>query len=167
MTVKKILTESTVFAENITQYYILYYYLHYSFFLFVCFSHSKFNHHLLWNFQHTFFQLLFLITILVMLLASVCLCWVAWVVSDSVQFYTTATCQDPLSVGFSRQECWSGLLCALLQGLFLTPEFEPVSYVSCIGRQILYHCSTWEAPAAPLSSASKVCFHFNFETYLF
>ena len=32
-----------------------------------------------------------------------------------------------------------------LQGMDLTdPGIEPVSCVSCIGRWILYHCTTWE-----------------------
>ena len=31
----------------------------------------------------------------------------------------------------------------LLQGIFLTQGLD--SCVSCIGRQILYHCITWEA----------------------
>ena len=38
---------------------------------------------------------------------------------------------------FSRQEYWSGLP-------FPTPEAQThISCVSCIGRQILYHCTTW------------------------
>ena len=38
----------------------------------------------------------------------VCLCSVASFVSDSVTLWTVA-CQAPLSLGFSRQEYWSGL----------------------------------------------------------
>ena len=51
--------------------------------------------------------------------------------------------QDPLSIGFSRQEYWSGLP-------FPTPEDLPdprirlMSRVSCIGR-FLYLRATWEA----------------------
>ena len=37
--------------------------------------------------------------------------------------------QAPLSMGFSRQECWSGLLFPYL-GDLLNPEIEPVSLVS-------------------------------------
>ena len=33
----------------------------------------------------------------------------------------------------------------LLQGIFPTQGSNHVSYVSCIGRHILYHCTTWEA----------------------
>ena len=44
----------------------------------------------------------------------------------------TAVCQVPLSMGFSRQEYWSGL----------QPQPRDricISYVSCTGRWILYH----------------------------
>ena len=47
----------------------------------------------------------------------------------------TVAHQAPLSMGFSRQEFWSGLPC-LFQGIFLT---QGLTYVSCIGRQVLYH----------------------------
>ena len=53
--------------------------------------------------------------------------------------------QTPLSMGFSRQEYWSGLPCP--------PPGDPpdpgikthVSYASCISRQVLCHYNTWEA----------------------
>ena len=50
----------------------------------------------------------------------------------------TVACQDPLSMEFSRQEYQSRVP-------FLTPKHlcnpatEPISWVSCMGRQILYH----------------------------
>ena len=50
--------------------------------------------------------------------------------------------QAPLSLGFSRQEYWSELP-------FPPPGDLPdpgISCVSCIGRQVLYHSATWEAP---------------------
>ena len=50
----------------------------------------------------------------------------------------TVTCQAPLPMGFSRQEYWSGLPC-LPPGDLLNPGTEPISYVSCLGRQVLYH----------------------------
>ena len=40
--------------------------------------------------------------------------------------------------GFSRQDYWSGLLCPP-PGNLPNPGIEPVSYVSCIGRWVLYH----------------------------
>ena len=44
----------------------------------------------------------------------------------------------PLSMGFSRQEYWSGLPCSP-PGDLSDPRIEPVSHVSCIGRHVLYH----------------------------
>ena len=52
------------------------------------------------------------------------LCSVASVVSNSV----TVTRQAPLSMGFSRQEYWSGLLCPPPD--FPDPRIEPISTVS-------------------------------------
>ena len=50
----------------------------------------------------------------------------------------TVDCQAPLSIGFSRQEYWSGLPCLPPVDL---PDLgiKPKSYVSCIGRLVLYH----------------------------
>ena len=50
----------------------------------------------------------------------------------------TVARQVPLSMGYSRQEYWSGLH-ALLQGIFPIQGLNRVSYVSCIGRRVLYH----------------------------
>ena len=53
--------------------------------------------------------------------------------------------QAPLSMEFPRQEYWSGLLFPPPENL-PNPGIEPVSLVfSCIGRRVLYHCTTWEA----------------------
>ena len=41
----------------------------------------------------------------------------------------TAACQDPLSMGFSRQEYWSGLLCPFL-GDLPDPRIKPTSLAS-------------------------------------
>ena len=49
------------------------------------------------------------------------------------------TQQAPLSVGFFRQEYWSGLPFPP-PGDLPDPGIEPVS---CVGRQILYHWATW------------------------
>ena len=62
------------------------------------------------------------------------------VMSDSLQLHGH---QAPLSMEFSRQEYLNGLP-------FPTPGDLPrtcVLCVSCIGRQILYHWATWEAPS--------------------
>ena len=58
----------------------------------------------------------------------------------------TVARQAPLSMGFSRQEYWSGLPFPS-PGDLPNPGIEThVCCISCIGRQILYHCATWEAP---------------------
>ena len=45
--------------------------------------------------------------------------------------------QAPLSMGFSRQEYWSELLCPPPEDL--DPGIEPASLVFCIGWRVLYH----------------------------
>ena len=42
------------------------------------------------------------------------------------------------SMGFFRQEYWSGLLCPP-PGYLPNPGIKPVSYVSCIDRWVLYY----------------------------
>ena len=65
--------------------------------------------------------------------------------SNSVALWTVPY-QTPLSMGFSRQEYWSGLPFPFF-GDLPDPGMEPMSvYVSCIRRQILYHYCHWEAP---------------------
>ena len=56
---------------------------------------------------------------------------------DSVNY--TAR-QAPLSMGFSRQEYWSGCH-FLLQGIF--PN-HTLNRLCCTGKWILYHWATWE-----------------------
>ena len=56
--------------------------------------------------------------------------------------------QAPLSMGFCRQEYWNELPCPS-SGNLPDPGIEPVSHVSCIGRQVLHHWATWEAPTLP------------------
>ena len=75
---------------------------------------------------------------LAQLRAVVCACSVASVMSDSAMPWT-AVHQAPLSMGFSRQEYWSGLPLPSA-GDPPDPGIEPTSLnVSCNGRQILYH----------------------------
>ena len=50
----------------------------------------------------------------------------------------TITSQAPLSMGFSRQEYWSGLPCPP-PGYLSSPGMELNSYISCIDRWVLYH----------------------------
>ena len=56
----------------------------------------------------------------------------------------TVAHQAPLSMEFSSQEYWSGLH-FLLKWNFLTQGLNPVSYVFCIGRQIVYQRAIREA----------------------
>ena len=51
-----------------------------------------------------------------------------------VTLWTVAQ-QVPLSMGFSKQEYWSGLPCPFPEDL-PGPGIEPTSHVSCIGRQV-------------------------------
>ena len=66
-----------------------------------------------------------------------------------VQLYGTlwtVARQAPQSVGFPRQEYWNGLPRSP-SGDLPNPGIKPMSStVSRIGRQILYHSVTWEAP---------------------
>ena len=48
----------------------------------------------------------------------------------------TATCQAPLSMGFSRQEYWGGLLFPYFSESSWPRDQTCISCVSCIGRQI-------------------------------
>ena len=52
----------------------------------------------------------------------------------------TVARQAPLSTGFSRQECWSGLPCPP-PGDLPNPGMEPgsLSYISCSDKWGLYH----------------------------
>ena len=66
------------------------------------------------------------------------------VMSDSFVTSWRVTHQASLSIGFSRQDYWSGLPFPS-SGDLPHPGMEPcISWVSCIGRGILYHCA-WEA----------------------
>ena len=52
----------------------------------------------------------------------------------------TVACQAPLSMVFARQEYWSGLPFPT-PGDLPDPGIYPCLCVSCIGKQILYHCA--------------------------
>ena len=58
----------------------------------------------------------------------------------------TVACQVPLTVGFSRQEYWSGFLCPPL-GDLPDPGFEPTSLMSpALADRFFTTSATWEAP---------------------
>ena len=70
-------------------------------------------------------------------LFTMCVCLAHSVVSDSVTHWTIA-CQAPLSMGFSRQEYWSGLPFPS-PGDLPDPGFKPASSLSVLHcRQFLY-----------------------------
>ena len=56
----------------------------------------------------------------------------------------TVACQAPLSMDSTGKGTGKGCH-ALLQGIFRTRDRTQISYISCIGRQVLYRCATWEA----------------------
>ena len=55
----------------------------------------------------------------------------------------TIACQAPLSMGFSRQEYWSGLPCPP-PGHLPDPEIKPTS--PALAGEFFTTCATWEAP---------------------
>ena len=55
----------------------------------------------------------------------------------------TVAHQAPLSMGFPRQEYWSGLPSSP-QGIFLTQESNRVSVSPALAGRFFYHCATWE-----------------------
>ena len=79
---------------------------------------------------------------MVLIAASVCI-----VQLSPVQLFAaswTVTRQAPLSMGFSRQEHWSGLPCPPPGGSSRPRDQTCVSYVSYIGTWVLYTSVTWE-----------------------
>ena len=73
----------------------------------------------------------------------------------------TVAHQAPLSIGFSRQEYWSGLPC-LSPGDFLDPGIEFVSYESlALEARVFTTSTTWEAHSLiyfPKKSSSLKCY---------
>ena len=56
-------------------------------------------------------------------------------------------CQAPLSMGFSRQEYWSGLPCPP-PGDLPNPGIETMSLISpALADGLFTTCASWEAPA--------------------
>ena len=66
--------------------------------------------------------------------------------SDSLRHYElTVASQAPLSKGFSRQECWSGLPCPPPQDL-REPVVEPASLMSpALAGKFFATRATWDA----------------------
>ena len=68
-------------------------------------------------------------------------CMLSHLVTNNSATPRTADCQIPLPMGLLRQEFWSGL--SFPSPGALKPVFPTSSF---IGRQILYHCTSWKAP---------------------
>ena len=81
-------------------------------------------------------------------------CWFYWLCAYMLSHFShvwlfatpwTVACQTPLSMGFSRQEYWSGLPLAP-QGDLPDPEIEPASLVSpALAGRFFTTSTTWEA----------------------
>ena len=56
----------------------------------------------------------------------------------------TVACQDPLSTKCSKQACWGGSPCPPSRGSSWPRDWTCISFISCTGRRILCHCTTWE-----------------------
>ena len=67
----------------------------------------------------------------------------------------TVARQVPLSMGFSRQEYWSGLLCPP-PGDLPNPGFEPTSLTSpALADRFFTTSATWEAPPTTQTFLNK------------
>ena len=66
-----------------------------------------------------------------------------------VRFFATpwtVAYQASPSMGFSRQEYWSGLPFPSPGESSRPRDGTHISAISCVGRQILYRCATWDGP---------------------
>ena len=76
--------------------------------------------------------------------------------ADSFATPWTIAHQVPLSMGFTGKN--TGVGCHfLLQGIFPTQRANHNSCVSCIGRWILYHSTTWQALREMFSAVAQSC----------
>ena len=74
--------------------------------------------------------------------------------SDSLPPPRTVAPKAPLSMGFPRQEYWSGLPFPS-PGDLPDPGIKLMSHVSCIGRQVLYHWHHLGSPSYMRTSVLK------------
>ena len=73
-------------------------------------------------------------------------CWVASVMYNCLLPNGLLDCQAPVSMGFSRQECWSQLSCPLL-GHLPNSGIIPESLMSpTLAGRFFITSATWEAP---------------------
>ena len=81
--------------------------------------------------------------------------------SDSFVTLWTVACQEPLSMGFPRQEYWSGLPFSFSRG-YSWPRNQ--TCISCIGRWVLYHWATWRSY---IYYATNALIHISPHCFLF
>ena len=84
--------------------------------------------------------------------------WILWISTENISTYSmvcavlshfshvwllatlwTVACYVSISMGLSRQEYWSGLPFSSSKGSSIPRVWVCVSFVSCIGRQVLHH----------------------------
>ena len=87
------------------------------------------------------------------------------VVSGSLTPWTV-TCQAPLSVGFPRQEYWSGLTFILFSREPSWPGIKTASPVMA-GRFFFYHWASWEALKTSLATPANNLWRNSFVGLLF
>ena len=71
-------------------------------------------------------------------------------------FVTLWTCSPPGSSVHGILQARILEWVSLHQGIFPTRDQTHVSYVSCLGRCVLYHCATWKAPYSSKSRDRSV-----------
>ena len=70
----------------------------------------------------------------------------------------TVACQAPLSMGFSRQEYWSGLTCSPLQGIFQTQGSNPLIPVSPALQADSFPAELWRKTFTTIKKQNKTLF---------
>ena len=94
-------------------------------------------------------------TSIMSLITSVCV-FSRSVVSNSLRPLWTIACQAPLSMGFSRQEYWSGLPCLPPEDL-PNPGTEPTSPASAALQVDSLSLSHWGGPGHPCHDPFPIC----------
>ena len=103
--------------------------------------------------QHQYYLNACSILINLILIVTQGACSVPSLMSNSVTLWTIA-CQTPLSLGFSRDEYWSGLPGPPPGGSFWPRDWTWVIYISCIAGRLF----TAEPPRKPITQ-EDVCYY--------
>ena len=88
----------------------------------------------------------------------IALCACAQLLQSFWLFVTLQTIahQVPLSRGILQARIVLGVAISSSRGSSQPKDRTQIFYVSCTGRQILYHCSTWEVPSLPRPSTRRL-----------